>query len=153
MWLLIVLFSAWIGQLAGKQIVDSTLSGFVGAAVMVPVAHAVAHARNAPPAHVMFLPAFWMLVPGAIGLIGVTEIVGNNADVGSANFQRCARVDPGRRARHPGRDDAHARGEDRDADAHREAAPEPATLVKEGRLATVDAQCCVHTPGNARTHD
>jgi hypothetical protein len=25
--------------------------------------------------------------------------------------------------------------------------------VKEGGLATVDAQCCVHTPGNAGTHD
>jgi uncharacterized membrane protein YjjP (DUF1212 family) len=87
-WLLIVLFSAWIGQLAGEQILDSSLSGFVGAAVMVPVAHVVAHARNAPPAHVMFLPAFWLLVPGAIGLIGITEIVGDNADAGSANFGR-----------------------------------------------------------------
>jgi uncharacterized membrane protein YjjB (DUF3815 family) len=83
-----VLFSAWIGQLAGEQILDSSLSGFVGAAVMVPVAHVVAHARNAPPAHVMFLPAFWLLVPGAIGLIGITEIVGDNADAGSANFGR-----------------------------------------------------------------
>jgi uncharacterized membrane protein YjjB (DUF3815 family) len=87
-WLLIVLFSAWIGQLAGQEILDSSLSGFVGAAVMVPVAHAVARAPSAPPAHVMFLPAFWLLVPGAIGLIGITEIVGDNADAGSANFQR-----------------------------------------------------------------
>jgi uncharacterized membrane protein YjjP (DUF1212 family) len=87
-WLLIVLFAAWSGQLLGEKILDSSLSGFVGAAVMVPVAHVVAHARNAPPAHVMFLPAFWMLVPGAIGLIGITEIVGNNADAGSANFTR-----------------------------------------------------------------
>jgi hypothetical protein len=34
----------------------------------------------------MFLPAFWLLVPGAIGLIGITEIVGENADAGSENF-------------------------------------------------------------------
>jgi uncharacterized membrane protein YjjP (DUF1212 family) len=87
-WLLIVLFAAWTGQLAGEQVLDSSLSGFVGAAVMVPVAHAVAHARSAPPAHVMFLPAFWLLVPGAIGLIGITEIVGDNADAGSENFVR-----------------------------------------------------------------
>jgi uncharacterized membrane protein YjjB (DUF3815 family) len=87
-WLLIVLFSAWIGQLLGEQILDSSLSGFVGAAVMVPIAHLVARARTAPPAHVMFLPAFWLLVPGAIGLIGITEIVGDNADAGSANFGR-----------------------------------------------------------------
>jgi uncharacterized membrane protein YjjP (DUF1212 family) len=87
-WLLIVLFSAWIGQLLGEEILDSSLSGFVGAAVMVPVAHVVARARSAPPAHVMFLPAFWLLVPGAIGLIGITEIVGDNADAGSPNFVR-----------------------------------------------------------------
>jgi uncharacterized membrane protein YjjP (DUF1212 family) len=87
-WLLVVLFAAWIGQLAGERILDPTLSGFIGAAVMVPVAHLVARAAHAPPAHVMFLPAFWLLVPGAIGLIGITEIVGENADAGSENFVR-----------------------------------------------------------------
>ena len=87
-WLLVVLFTAWIGQLAGERILDPALSGFVGAAVMVPVAHLVARAAHAPPAHVMFLPAFWLLVPGAIGLIGITEIVGENADAGSENFVR-----------------------------------------------------------------
>jgi uncharacterized membrane protein YjjP (DUF1212 family) len=84
-WLLVVLFSAWIGQLVGKHVIDATLSGFVGAAVMVPIAHIVSHARTAPPAHVMFLPAFWLLVPGTIGLIGITEIVGNNAQHGTQN--------------------------------------------------------------------
>jgi uncharacterized membrane protein YjjP (DUF1212 family) len=85
-WLLVVLFAAWVGQLAGKEIVGATLSGFVGATLVVPVAHAVARARSAPPAHVMFLPAFWLLVPGTIGLIGITEIFGDNAGVGSQNF-------------------------------------------------------------------
>jgi uncharacterized membrane protein YjjB (DUF3815 family) len=85
-WLLVVLFAAWTAQLVGERILDPTLSGFIGAAVMVPVAHVVARARRAPPAHVMFLPAFWLLVPGAIGLIGVTELVGENADAGSENF-------------------------------------------------------------------
>ena len=78
-WLLVVLFAAYIGQLVGKQILDATLSGFVGAVVMVPIAHLVARAPSAPPAHVTILPAFWLLVPGAIGLIGITEIVGDNA--------------------------------------------------------------------------
>src|SRR4029079_14224098 len=85
-WLMVVLLSAWAGQLVGEHLVDATLSGFVGAAVMVPVAHAVAHVRTAPPAHVMFLPAFWLLVPGTLGLIGITEIVGSNAEHGSANL-------------------------------------------------------------------
>lgn len=84
-WLLVVLFTAWLGQLAGKHLVDATLSGFVGAALMVPVAHLVARAATAPPAHVMFLPAFWLLVPGTIGLIGITELVGNNSALGTQN--------------------------------------------------------------------
>jgi uncharacterized membrane protein YjjP (DUF1212 family) len=85
-WLLVVLFSAWIGQLVGKHVIDATLSGFVGAAVMVPVAHLVGRVRTAPPPHVMFLPAFWLLVPGTIGLIGITEIVGDNQHVGTENL-------------------------------------------------------------------
>jgi len=47
-WLLVVLFAAWTAQLVGKQIIDPTLSGFVGAAVMVPVAHLVGRVRTAP---------------------------------------------------------------------------------------------------------
>ena len=85
-WLLLVLFTAWAGQLAGKHIIDATLSGFIGAAVMVPMAHLVAHARTAPPADVMFLPSFWLLVPGTIGLIGITELVGENPEAGSQNL-------------------------------------------------------------------
>ena len=53
---------------------------------MVPVAHAVARAPTAPPAHVMFLPAFWLLVPGIIGLIGFTELVGNNSQLATQNL-------------------------------------------------------------------
>jgi uncharacterized membrane protein YjjP (DUF1212 family) len=78
LWLAVVLYAAWIGQLLGRQVIDATLSGFVGAAIMVPVAHLVQRAPTAPPAHVMFLPAFWLLVPGTIGLIGFTEAVGEN---------------------------------------------------------------------------
>lgn len=85
-WLLIVLFAAWGGQLVGTHVIDAGLSGFVGAAVMVPVAHLVARARDAPPAHVMFLPAFWLLVPGTLGLIGVTELVGRHQQSGTENL-------------------------------------------------------------------
>ena len=107
-WLLIVLFSAWGGQLLGKQIVDTTLSGFVGAAVMVPVAHIVSRAPTAPPAHVMFLPAFWLLVPGTLGLIGVTEAVGE-FPVWRGAHRGDVRVDPLGRARDPRRHDDRPR--------------------------------------------
>ena len=35
---------------------------------------------------VTFLPAFWLLVPGAAGLIGVTEIVGTDSALGPSDF-------------------------------------------------------------------
>ena len=43
-----MLLAARCGQVAGEHLVDSTLSGFVGAAVMVPVAHLVGRARPTP---------------------------------------------------------------------------------------------------------
>jgi uncharacterized membrane protein YjjB (DUF3815 family) len=35
--------------------------------------------RGAPPAVVCFLPAFWLLVPGATGLIGLTQTASGDA--------------------------------------------------------------------------
>lgn len=81
-WLLVVLFAAWIGQLAGEWLVGAGVSGFFGALVMAPVALAISDYSSGPPSQVTFLPAFWLLVPGAIGLIGLTEIVGNPAAAG-----------------------------------------------------------------------
>jgi uncharacterized membrane protein YjjP (DUF1212 family) len=78
-WLLPVLFVAWIGQLAGDWLAGPAVSGFVGALAMTPVALAFGRRPGGPPAQVTFLPAFWLLVPGAVGLIGVTEAVGNPA--------------------------------------------------------------------------
>jgi uncharacterized membrane protein YjjB (DUF3815 family) len=49
------------------------LSGFVGALVLTVVAYLVERAPSGPPALVSFLPGFWLLVPGALTLIGVTE--------------------------------------------------------------------------------
>jgi uncharacterized membrane protein YjjB (DUF3815 family) len=78
-WLMLVLVSAGLGQLLGAQLVGADVAGFFGALVMTPVALTVARLPGAPPSQVTFLPAFWLLVPGAIGLIGVTEVVGNPA--------------------------------------------------------------------------
>ena len=55
------------------------MSGFFGALAMTPVALACAHLPGGPPSQVTFLPDFWLLVPGALGLIGVTHIVGDPA--------------------------------------------------------------------------
>ena len=85
-WLLIVLYAAWLGQLLGKEVLTADLSGFAGGLVVFPVAILVERVRAAPPAFVTFLPAFWMLVPGSLSLIGITEIVGTNQAAGLADF-------------------------------------------------------------------
>jgi len=85
-WLLVVLFTAWLGQLAGDHLLGTGGSGFLGALTMTPVAIAVSHLRSGPPAQVTFLPAFWLLAPGAIGLISVTESIGNPATSGLENL-------------------------------------------------------------------
>jgi uncharacterized membrane protein YjjB (DUF3815 family) len=84
-WLLVVLLAAWVGQQAGRLVAGPAVSGFLGALVMTPVALAVARRPGGPPAQVTFLPAVWLLVPGAIGLIGLTEAVGRPA-LGLANL-------------------------------------------------------------------
>ena len=74
-WLLIVIFSAWIGQQVGGHLVNDNLGAFFGALVATPVATWVATRPSGPPSLATFLPAFWLLVPGSMGLIGVTQIL------------------------------------------------------------------------------
>ena len=52
----------------------------------MPVAAWVATRRSGPPALATFLPAFWLLVPGAVGLIGVAEFVGSDREAGLDHF-------------------------------------------------------------------
>jgi uncharacterized membrane protein YjjP (DUF1212 family) len=75
-WMLLVLYVAYAGQVVGGLLFGSSLSAFVGAAVMTPFAVFVAAQRSGPPTLVTFLPAFWLLVPGAIALVGVTQVMG-----------------------------------------------------------------------------
>jgi len=81
-WLLLVLLTAWTGQLAGERLAGPAVSGFFGALAMTPVALAVARLPGGPPSQVTFLPAFWLLVPGAVGLVGAAEVVGDPAGAG-----------------------------------------------------------------------
>ena len=56
------------------------VSGFVGAFVMTPVAHWTATlVPRAMPRRASFLPGFWLLVPGALGLVGLTRVAGDGS--------------------------------------------------------------------------
>jgi uncharacterized membrane protein YjjB (DUF3815 family) len=72
-WLLVVLYAGWIGQYLGNLVFGGYLSGFVGALALTVVAYLVERMPSGPPALVSFLPGFWLLVPGALSLIGMTE--------------------------------------------------------------------------------
>ena len=50
---------------------------------MTPVAVVVSRHATGPAAAVSFLPAFWLLVPGALGLVGVASILDGAGDGGS----------------------------------------------------------------------
>jgi uncharacterized membrane protein YjjB (DUF3815 family) len=70
-----VLYVAYGAQVLGDIFFGGVLSAFVGALAMTPVAALVARQRTGPAAFVSFLPAFWLLVPGSLGLVGVATIL------------------------------------------------------------------------------
>lgn len=73
--LLVVLYAAWTGQVVGNELLGGYTSGFVGALVMTLVAYLLAGLPSTMPVYAMFLPGFWLLVPGSLGLIGLTTYV------------------------------------------------------------------------------
>ncbi|HEY2055018.1 MAG TPA: threonine/serine exporter family protein [Solirubrobacterales bacterium] len=85
-WLCVVLYAAWLGQFIGNEVFGGYVSAFSGALVMTPIAYLVERQAGGPPALVTFLPAFWLLVPGALGLIGITELLGAQGPTGLANL-------------------------------------------------------------------
>lgn len=74
-WILLVLYVAYGAQVLGDIFFGGVLSALIGAAAMTPVAYLVSTQRNGPAAFASFLPAFWMMVPGALGLVGVAAIL------------------------------------------------------------------------------
>jgi uncharacterized membrane protein YjjP (DUF1212 family) len=73
-WLLAALYSAYLAQRLGTELLTPELGGFIGGLVVAPVAQAIARVRTGPPAVVVTLPAFWLLVPGALGFRSISEL-------------------------------------------------------------------------------
>ncbi|MEV6300572.1 threonine/serine exporter family protein [Actinoplanes sp. NPDC051861] len=85
-WLCLVLYAGWIGQYLGNSVLGGYLSGFTGALTLTLVAYLVERMPSGPPALVSFLPGFWLLVPGALSLIGLTEYLGNATAIGAEDL-------------------------------------------------------------------
>jgi len=78
-WILLVLYVAYSAQVLGDLLLGGVLSAFVGALVVTPITALVARQPSGPAALVSFTPAFWLLVPGALGLVGVADLLGGDA--------------------------------------------------------------------------
>ena len=78
-WIFVVLVVAYLGQLIGSTFFSPQLSGFFGALAMTPLVMFFDSLPKGPTKLITFLPGFWMLVPGAAGLIAVVGIDAQSA--------------------------------------------------------------------------
>jgi uncharacterized membrane protein YjjB (DUF3815 family) len=71
------LAAGFFGKELGKEI-----SGFFGTLVATPLGYLIQKRFKGPPAMVTFLPSFWLLVPGALGLLSVKRLLSDPAGIG-----------------------------------------------------------------------
>lgn len=83
-WILLVLAVAYLAQLAGSALAGPVAGGLLGGAAIAPIVMWISTLKHGAPTQLTFLPAFWLLVPGAAGLVGLTEAIGG--DAGAADF-------------------------------------------------------------------
>jgi len=78
-WILLVVYVAYAAQVLGDLLLGGVLSAFVGALCVTPVTALVARQPSGPAALVSFTPAFALLVPGALGLVSVADVLGRDS--------------------------------------------------------------------------
>ena len=74
-WLLLSLLVTYGALSVGTLVLGAELSPFAGALVVIPFSRLIAPFRTAPPPAVTTLASFWLLVPGALGFLGVSAAV------------------------------------------------------------------------------
>jgi uncharacterized membrane protein YjjP (DUF1212 family) len=77
-WILLVLFATFTAQRLAAGFVGAELSGFFGMLVATPLGNLIQSRFRGPPSMVTFLPSFWLLVPGVLGLISVKQMLVDN---------------------------------------------------------------------------
>jgi uncharacterized membrane protein YjjB (DUF3815 family) len=83
-WITVVLVLAFAAQSFGQHVGGAALGSFLGAVAATLGASLVETVRPNLPRLVVFLPAFWLLVPGSLGLLSTTALV-TNPGGGGAN--------------------------------------------------------------------
>ena len=83
LWVALALILAHAGQLLGNLLLGNELSGMLGAIIAVPCIYLASHLVSAPPPAVMLTCAYWVLVPGSMGFIGLSEAASGTAGAGN----------------------------------------------------------------------
>jgi uncharacterized membrane protein YjjP (DUF1212 family) len=78
-WMILVLLLVFATQWLTASLFGSSISGFFGTLVATPLGYVIQLRFRGPPAAVTFLPSFWLLVPGALGLLSVTHMLSDRA--------------------------------------------------------------------------
>jgi uncharacterized membrane protein YjjB (DUF3815 family) len=85
--LLLVLYSAWAAQVGGNMFWGIYAGALLGAVALVLASSLVERLSGTLPRQASFLPGFWLLVPGALGLIGLTRWATTDGTIPSADLQ------------------------------------------------------------------
>ncbi|OBF35002.1 hypothetical protein A5724_16305 [Mycobacterium sp. ACS1612] len=78
-WMLLMLYVAYGGQWIGNAVLGSYASGFGGGLTLILFALAISHRPGTPPTMSLVVPGFWLLVPGSLGFMGVTQLLGTHS--------------------------------------------------------------------------
>jgi uncharacterized membrane protein YjjB (DUF3815 family) len=74
-WMLLVLLAAFTAQQLAVGVFGKEISGFFGTLVSTPLGYLIQKRFKGPPSMVTFLPSFWLLVPGALGLLALNHLL------------------------------------------------------------------------------
>jgi len=78
-WMLPVLLLAFASQRLAAAVFGAQISGFFGMLLATPLGYLIHLHLKGPPAMVTFLPSFWLVVPGALGLLSVTRLLSDRS--------------------------------------------------------------------------
>lgn len=78
-WMALMLYVAYGGQWVGNHLLGSYASGFGGGLTPILCALAISHRPNTPPTMSLVVPGFWLLVPGSLGFMGITQLLGTHS--------------------------------------------------------------------------
>jgi uncharacterized membrane protein YjjP (DUF1212 family) len=81
-WMLLVLLLAFAAQQLTAGYFGKVISGFFGTLVATPLGYLIQRRFKGPPSMVTFLPSFWLLVPGAMGLLTLKRLLSSSAERG-----------------------------------------------------------------------